>query len=265
LFHNKIMHRETSLLSLIILTTGLLAPLHADTVTLANGKVLTGSITEMNATSVSIDSDGVQMTVKRDQIKSIQMGDSAAPTPSAAPTTAPTAPTPAASSLTVPAGTPLIVSLQSTLNSGSAKSGQPFSGVLVSDVRSGNQVVMPAGSPVTGRVTSASRATRGVRKEPGVLNLEITNVTLAGKSIPVSTSTQTQAADRKSGSLAKGAAKGAAGGAIVGALRDGGDAGDGAAGGAAAGAALGFVKPGEDVVISAGSVLSFTLRTAAGP
>jgi hypothetical protein len=261
------MTHKTAFLSLVVLGTGLLIPLHADSVTLANGKVLTGTITEMNATSVSIDSDGVQMTVKRDQIKSIQMGDSAppAPAPSTAPATAPTAPTPAASPLTVPAGTPLIVSLQSTLNSGSAKSGQPFSGVLVSDVRSGNQVVMPAGSPVTGRVTSASRASRGVRKEPGVLNLEITNVTIAGKSVPVSTSTQQQAADRKSGSLARGAAKGAAAGAIVGSLRDGGDAGDGAAGGAAAGAALGFVKPGEDVVISAGSVLSFTLRTAASP
>ncbi len=254
---------KSAFLSLVVLAIGVQTPLHADSVTLANGKVLTGTITEMNATSVSIDSDGVQMTVKRDQIKSIQMGDSA--TPATAPATAPTAPPAAASPLTVPAGTPLIVSLQSTLNSGSAKSGQPFSGVLVSDVRSGNQVVMPAGSPVTGRVTSASRATRGVRKEPGVLNLEITNVTIAGKSVPVSTSTQQQTADRKSGSLARGAAKGAAAGAIVGSLRDGGDAGDGAAGGAAAGAALGFVKPGEDVTISAGSVLSFTLRTAASP
>ncbi|MFO1428059.1 MAG: glycine zipper 2TM domain-containing protein [Steroidobacteraceae bacterium] len=56
--------------------------------------------------------------------------------------------------LVVPAGTNLTMALSSGITTKTAKSGDTFGAIVVSDVMVGNKVAIPAGSHVTGRVTN---------------------------------------------------------------------------------------------------------------
>ncbi|MEM8549580.1 MAG: glycine zipper family protein, partial [Verrucomicrobiota bacterium] len=214
-------------------------------------------IVTMGSDSVVLDSGGIQMSINRSEIDAIDFGDAAAAgQPAAQPAAAPPAPAPQAAGA-LPAGTTLTVSLQQALSSNGSKAGQTFNGVLIGDVRVGDQVVIPSGAAVTGRVITADRARRGFRKTPGRLSIALTDVTINGRQVPIQTQTVNEQTQRKGGSLVRGAARGAALGAVGGAI--GGDAGDGAAIGAGVGATSGFLSKGDDVNVPRGAVIAFSL------
>src|SRR5215467_8704365 len=86
-----------------------------------------------------------------------------------------------AQSARIPAGTNIVVQNTTELSSGTAKTGQRWSGTLVNDLSVDGKVVAPAGSRVRGTVSDAESS--GRLSKPGTLALEVTSV----NDIPVTT------------------------------------------------------------------------------
>ena len=78
----------------------------------------------------------------------------------------------------VPAGTRLEVRLTSTVGSYASKAGSPVSAVLIAPVRVGGELLLPAGSVLTGTVKSVRRVGLGVLHEAAALSLEFTEIVL---------------------------------------------------------------------------------------
>lgn len=159
----------------------------------------------------------------------------------------------------IPEGTALDVSLRSEISSETASVGDAWSGTTQGDIVVDGEVVVPAGSAVSGRVSGAIEAKRGDR---AMLDLEVTSVQLDGKSKDVTAVTEPVIAGspraRNLGAIAAGAAAGAIIGRAVG--DDGADAAKGAViGGAAAGVGVAASK-GYQVVLKPGTVLTFTVK-----
>jgi len=237
-----------------------LALVHADTLELRNGSTLQGAYQGGTAETIQFNFNGSTQSFPRSSVKSLTFSEEApAITSATVPTPAQAQETIPSSDLTIPAGTHLIASLQSPINSGSVRSGQTFPAVLVSDVRVNDQIALPSGTSVQVQVVNASSAGRGFRKD-AELAFTVNAVNYQGQMVAVRTSTQKQTQKGEGGrEVLGGAARGAAMGAIFGAIT--GDAGDGAAGGAAAGGASGFIRKGDNIEYQAGSVLAFTLES----
>jgi len=120
----------------------------------------------------------------------------------------------------VPAGTSLTVRLTTGVSSKTHEGGDTFSGVLEHAVVVGDQVVIPAGAQVEGKVTHAVAS--GRLKERAELWVTLTEVEVNGDSYDVATST----AGRKEASKVKRdvliIGGGAGAGALIGGLAGGG-------------------------------------------
>jgi hypothetical protein len=159
--------------------------------------------------------------------------------------------------LTVPAGTPLSVRLGSDVGSGTAKAGDRFQGNLAADLVAGGQLVAASGTRVYGRVAQAKAGT-GMGGDPSLV-IELTDIEVAGRVVPVVTSQASASAEgKKPGKKVLG---GAALGAGIGAAIDGGSGAAWGAGiGAVAGTAAAKSSGGTQVTFTAGSTIEF--RTA---
>lgn len=93
---------------------------------------------------------------------------------------------PAPQPLVIPAGTPVVVRLQQSLSSASAVPGERFEAVLDQPLVAGNQVIAPAGTPVSGHVIVAHRS--GRLHHPGEIGLTLDSMTLGQQNVPVATS-----------------------------------------------------------------------------
>ncbi len=78
----------------------------------------------------------------------------------------------------VPAGTRLEIRLTSTVGSYASKAGSPVSAVLIAPVRVGGELLLPAGSMLTGKVRSVRRVGYGIVHETATLALEFTEIIL---------------------------------------------------------------------------------------
>jgi hypothetical protein len=78
----------------------------------------------------------------------------------------------------VPAGTRLEVRLTSTVGTYASKAGSPVSAVLIAPVRVGGELLLPAGSVLTGTVKSVRRVGLGVVHETAAMALEFTEIVL---------------------------------------------------------------------------------------
>jgi hypothetical protein len=187
----------------------------------------------------------------------------AAPKAAAAPKTAAAAapaPAPAAKpkavTLTAPANTPLTVRVATEVNSGTAQAGQRFQGNLDADLVADGRVVATRGTRVYGRVVAAKAGT-GTGGAPQ-LSLELTDVEVGGRVVPISTEPVSYTAEAKK--AGKKVVGGAALGAGIGGMIDGGEgAAWGAAAGAVAGVAAAKSSPGNQVAVAAGTALEFRL------
>ena len=114
------------------------------------------------------------------------------------------------SSAVVGAGTSINVRLDSKISSESAHRGDSWTGTVSQDVYSGNQVMIPAGTPVTGVVTSADQGTHSTRPQIG---LAVRRVQMNGQSRAMYADTPPIVAGssraKKIGAIAGGAAVGA--------------------------------------------------------
>ena len=162
--------------------------------------------------------------------------------------------------VTLPAGTRLQLRLGSGYSSEMSHVEQRVDATIVSAVRANGVTALPAGSRVSGVVSSLERP--GKVKGRGRIGLRFTNVVVDGERYPIAASYVRVAPATKS-SDAKKIAIPAAGGAVVGAIL-GGKKGalTGAAIGGGAGTAVVLSTRGKDAYIGSGSVIGVTLRRA---
>ncbi len=78
----------------------------------------------------------------------------------------------------VPAGTRLEVRLTSTVGSYASKAGSPVTAVLIAPVHVGGELLLPAGSILTGTVKSVRRVGLGVLHETAAMSLQFTEIVL---------------------------------------------------------------------------------------
>jgi hypothetical protein len=86
-----------------------------------------------------------------------------------------------------PAGTQLHIRLTSAVGSYASTVGSPVSAVLIAPVVVGSETLLPAGSPLSGKIKRVTRVGLGIRHETAGLDLEFTRLTTPqGESIPIS-------------------------------------------------------------------------------
>ena len=163
--------------------------------------------------------------------------------------------------INIPAGTVLGVTMQSSVSSATAGSGDHFEAVIDEPVVINGKTVIPKGASATGRVVAAKSS--GRLKDPGYLRLTLESVTIDGKDVPVTTSTlfvQGGSHKKRDWALIGG---GTAGGALIGGLA-GGPKGAliGSAVGAGAGTGVAYGTGKKDVTIPAERHIGFRLTQA---
>jgi hypothetical protein len=176
----------------------------------------------------------------------------------AAPTPPPPPPPPAKRSITLDSGTTLAIRITQTLDSATTQQGETFSGVLASDVFSDGLVVLPQGTPVSGRVTAVQEAAHF--KGNSLLTIELTSLDPKGEPIPIITDSFSKAGNGRGKNSAEKIGGGAAVGAILGGILGGGKgAAIGAAAGGGAGAGVQAVTKGKQVQIESETLVRFHL------
>jgi hypothetical protein len=182
--------------------------------------------------------------------------DSAAPAPVRA--SPPPPPLTPPKPLIVPAGTTLTVRTNHALGSKTSQTGGVFTGSLMTAITVDGEVVIPAGSEVTGIVKEAKKA--GRFKGGAVLRLALQSVTINGHPYNVQAEEVAQTSTGKGKRTAGVIAGGTGIGAAIGGLAGG---GKGAAIGALTGAAAGTIGAAttgkRDIDLPAEAALSFKL------
>jgi hypothetical protein len=155
----------------------------------------------------------------------------------------------------IPRGTTIVVRNNTALSSGTATTGQHWTGTLVGDISVRGTVVARSGSRVRGRIAEAESS--GRLKNSGVLALEVTSV----NGIPVKTDAFARDGEGHTKSNVLKIGGGAAAGALLGGIFGG---GKGAAIGAAAGGGAGTVGAAatgkKEAKIDAETTLTFTVQ-----
>jgi hypothetical protein len=165
---------------------------------------------------------------------------------------------PANVSVQVPAGTELAIRINQRISVKTSQAGDHFDGEVVEPVQSNGNVVIPRGTPVSGRIDEAHR--RGHFKGRSVLELRLTSMTLNGYQYNLDThdNVRTKAGKGKRSAGFIGGMTGA--GMLIGGIATGGvGLAIGGAAGAGAGTALAGGTGNRDLDIPAESVVHFRL------
>ena len=179
---------------------------------------------------------------------------------------------------TIPKGTVLLTRMDGAISSYSARIGDPISGTVESDIYSGSDIVVPAGSAVLGNVSGVTNA--GFVGRPGSLEMQFTQIRRPdGTMIPIKAHivTQDNTGIMKGGTTqsrilntAGVAALGAGSGTLVGLAAGsllkaaGRGAVFGLAVGTIAGVGYGLVKKGPQVSIPSGARISIMVDQSSG-
>lgn len=160
-----------------------------------------------------------------------------------------------AQSTRIPARTNIVVQNSTELSSGTATTGQRWSGTLVNDLAVDGKVVAPAGSHVRGRVADAESS--GRLSKPGTLALELTSV----NGIPVTTDMYAVDGEGHTKSNVTKIGGGAAVGALLGGIFGGGKgAAIGALAGGGAGTAGAAATGKKEAKINAETTMTFKVQ-----
>lgn len=164
----------------------------------------------------------------------------------------------APSGVTLAAGTPVEVAVNTQISTETAQVGETWTGQVKENVIVGSTVVIPAGSIVSGVVNVAKPAEKGSR---AMLGLAVRSVSVNGRDHTVAASTPAIEAGSTRARNLGAVAGGAAAGALIGKAAGGGGKGaliGGLIGGAAAGAGVAASK-GFQVVLKEGTVITFSV------
>jgi hypothetical protein len=163
-----------------------------------------------------------------------------------------------AKTITVPAGSRILIRTADSIDSSKQKAGYRFSASLETNLQAANVVVARRGTPVYGVLASASSA--GKMKGSSELGLELTEIVINGTSYPLLTSTYEIQGKGEGSNTTRKVAGGAGLGALIGGLAGGGKgAGIGALAGAGAGTAVAATKKGQQISVPSESLLEFRL------
>jgi hypothetical protein len=174
---------------------------------------------------------------------------------------APPAPTPvpAPQKVTVPSGTQLSVRLNDEVDSEKAQVGDVFHGSISAPVTVGEETAIPTTADVEGRVVEVKSAGRFAGQS--VLTLELTKLTMNGKTYSLQTSQWTKSGNGRGKSTAAKVGGGAAVGAVLGGIFGGGKgAAIGAAAGAGAGTGVSAATKGQQIILKPEAVIAFQLQ-----
>jgi len=184
-----------------------------------------------------------------------------APVIQQAPPPPPPAPAPVVHNVTLQAGTTIPVRITQTLDSATTQTGDKFTGVVASDIVENGMVVLPAGTPVTGRVDEAKDATHF--KGSSLLSISLTSISRRGERIDVATDSFSKQGEGRGKNTAEKVGGGAAVGAILGGILGGGKgAAIGATAGGGVGAGANTITRGQQVQIPSESVVRFRLANS---
>ena len=156
----------------------------------------------------------------------------------------------------VPAGTDLVITLETPVSSETAKADQPIRGIVAKPVVVAGMTVIPEGAKVSGAVVAAERS--GKVKGVASIALRFNEVVVMNTPYKIATARISRAAESTKGEDAKKIGIGAGVGTAIGAIaggKKGAAIGAGIGGGAGTGVVL--ATRGEEVTIAAGT----TLRT----
>jgi hypothetical protein len=256
------MHPLQPRLRYVLTATTLVAlaafPAAADVLELKNGEQLNGRYDGGTAGTVRFSTDGGQKILTTSEVATLIFNSPPAPMtlpPSAAaPAAAPAAASKprGPSTVTIPAGTALIVRMMDSVSSQDS-AGAIFTTKLETNVTANGIVVVPAGTLVYGKVTASTQERLILGRSS--LEIQLHEISLRGTALPISTGNFKEvAATSGAGQAARGAVAGAAVGGLV-------DGHDGAQKGAAIGAAVGVLQRGKTMTITPGTVLQFSLTT----
>jgi hypothetical protein len=166
---------------------------------------------------------------------------------------------PQTTSITVPAGTRILIRLGETLSSDQQRSGARFTARLETNLMVGGVVAAPQGATVHGQVVALQSA--GRMAGGSELALQLTDIVINGTAHPIITSTYQLQGEGQGGRTARRITGGAGLGSAIGAIAGG---GAGAAIGAAAGAGIGTARSaagrGQQVGLAQGTLLEFRLQ-----
>ena len=237
-----------ALSSLGVLLTG-----QADVLELKSGAVLNGSYVGGTATTVRFETSSGLQVLATDTILAITFTGGPATGPISAVYEETAAPPAKPASVSVPAGTMLLVRTSQPISTDSVRAGDRFSCKLDSDLVVNGVVVAPRNTPVYGKVVSAEKARRAVGQSK--LEIELSELSINGELQSILTDSWSSEGARSGGKAVKGALAGAAIGGIA-------DGSDGAWEGAAIGATAGAMTKGQAVYIPQNQLLEFHLSVA---
>jgi len=179
-------------------------------------------------------------------------------TPAMQTPSAPPAPPPPPQKITIPAGTQLTVRLNQPLDSESNQVGDTFRGSLSAPIVIGGETVIPSGADVVGRVAEVKSAGRFAGNS--VLTLELTSVSMNGKTYNIETTQWSRAGKGEGKNTATKVGVGTAAGAVLGGIIGGGKgAAIGAAAGAGAGTGVAASRKGQQIQLPPEAVLNFQI------
>jgi len=171
----------------------------------------------------------------------------------------PPAPTPIPK-VTVPTGTQLSIRLNDEVNSEKAQVGDVFHGSISSPITIDEATVIPTTADVEGRVVDVKSAGRFAGQS--VLTLELTKLTMNGRSYNLQTSQWSKSGNGRGKSTAAKVGGGAAVGAVLGGIFGGGKgAAIGAAAGAGAGTGVSAATKGQQIILNPEAVIAFQLQS----
>ena len=163
--------------------------------------------------------------------------------------------------VTIPAGTRLVVRTIDPVDSDKNHVGDKFQATLEQAIYVNDLLVAPKGADVYGRLEEVKEA--GHISGKSELKLALTGIVINGQTVALSTSEYELAGKSRGANTAKKVGGGAAAGAVIGAIVGGGKgAAIGAGVGAGAGTAVQIMTRGEQVHVPSETLLEFTLDQA---
>jgi hypothetical protein len=225
------------------LATVFCLPLMADTIEKADGSLIEGSYVGGNPTTIMFEVGGEVTAYSTTDVVALFLSAGVQKAQEAPPATA-------AATVTVPAGTRLMIRTSDTIDSRQHRSGHRFKGQLEGALVVDGTVVAQKGSFIYGHLIDASQARR-VAGRSGLV-VEFTDINIDSQQFPITTGTL----EAQSGSTGGRTARRTARGAVLGGLIGG---SSGARTGAKVGAGVSIVTQGESVNIPRGTLVETTL------
>lgn len=205
--------------------------------------------------------NGLRTTVPADSSTGTSNNSGSGSSYDSSQSTAPPVPTPVPlpQKITVPSGTQLSVRLNDEVDSEKAQVGDVFHGSISAPVAIGDQTAIPTTADVEGRVVEVKSAGRFAGQS--VLTLELTKLTMSGKTYSLQTSQWTKSGNGRGKSTAAKVGGGAAVGAVLGGIFGGGKgAAIGAAAGAGAGTGVSAATKGQQIILKPEAIIAFQLQ-----